>query len=111
MIYRYELKNELKGEINYESIKSELIIKIKYILFLLAIIGIILFSFSKFYTSFFREHKSLRYHINPSFWLYNINYVIIKNYTSHAITLEKIGNDAKITSNENEKRKSPVYGE
>ena len=94
-----------KIEIDYEDIKTELFRKLKSIFISLAIIGIILFSFSKFYTSFFREHKSLRYHINPSFWLYNINYVIIKNYTSHAITLEKIGNDAKITSNENEKRK------
>ena len=94
-----------KIEIDYEDIKTELFRKLKSIFISLAIIGIILFSFSKFYTSFFREHKSLRYHINPSFWLYNINYLIIKNYTSHAITLEKIGNDAKITSNENEKRK------
>ena len=100
-----------KIEIDYEDIKTELFRKLKSIFISLAIIGIILFSFSKFYTSFFREHKSLRYHINPSFWLYNINYVIIKNYTSHAITLEKIGNDAKITSNEKRKIMILVVGE
>lgn len=33
-------------------------------------------SLSKFYTSFFREHKPLRYNINLIYWIYSIvNYV------------------------------------
>ena len=94
-----------KLEINYENIKSELITKLKYILISLSIIGVILFSFSKFYTSFFREHKSLRYHSNPIFWIYSINNFLVKSFTSQTITLKKIGDDAKISINMDEKRK------
>ncbi len=94
-----------KIEIDYENIKYELGIKIKYILISASIIGIILFSFSKFYTSFFREHKSLRYHVNPTFWLYNINHYIIKTYSDRVIELKKIGEDAKISIEKNQKRK------
>ena len=94
-----------KIEIDYEDIKTELLTKLKYLFVCLAITGIILFSFSKFYTSFFREHKSLRYHVNPIFWLYNINHYIIKSYNTKVIELKKIGEDAKIPINENQKRK------
>jgi lipid A ethanolaminephosphotransferase len=95
----------LKSEIFYDDVKVELIRKIKNILILLTIIGITFFSFSKFYTSFFREHKPLRYHVNPSFWLYNINNHLLKTYTNQSSKLEEIGSDAKITFDVNEKRK------
>lgn len=97
-----------KTEVDYENIKTELYKKLKSIFISLAILGIILFSFSKFYASFFREHKPLRYHSNPVFWLYSINNYIIKSYTSHAIELKKIGEDAKILAETSEKRKIMV---
>ena len=94
-----------KIEIKYKTIKKELATKLKYILISLSIIGIILFLFGKFYTSFFREHKPLRYYINPISWVYNINNHLLKTYTNQTSKLEKIANDAKINFNENEKRR------
>jgi len=54
-----------KSQIVYKPLKSELFSKLKTIILSIILISIILFSFSKFYTSFFREHKPLRYNINP----------------------------------------------
>ena len=54
-----------KTNITYNSTKKEIYKKFQTIFFSLTIIGLILFSFSKFYTSFFREHKPLRYSVNP----------------------------------------------
>lgn len=49
-----------KTKIEYGTLKSEMILKAKAILLSLLLIVIVLFSFNKFYTSFFREHKPLR---------------------------------------------------
>ncbi len=85
-----------KANIEYKTFGKEFILKIKNIVISLAIILIIIFSFSKFYTSFFREHKPLRYHVNPIYWIYSIGNYINKTINSGPITLEKIGVDAKI---------------
>ena len=58
-----------------------------------------LFSFSKFYTSFFREHKPLRYYTNPTYWIYSIGNYISKTLSSKEIIVKQIGLDAKITNN------------
>lgn len=64
----------------------------------LVISVVIIFAFSKFYTSFFREYKSLRLYTNPTFYLYSIGEYIGKSF-SHEITgLKKIGEDAHILS-------------
>ncbi len=59
-----------KAKIEYKPFKQEIFEKLKILFLSLTIILIILFSFSKFYTSFFREHKPLRYHVNPIYWIY-----------------------------------------
>lgn len=84
-----------KLKINYRPLKSELIAKIKTLVLSLALIIIIILSFSKFYTSFFREHKPLRYHVNPVFWIYSIGNYINKTINNGPIVLSKIGEDAK----------------
>jgi len=91
-----------KTPLKYSSFKEELIKRVKTLLFSLLIIVILLFSFSKFYTSFFREHKPLRYYTNPTYWIYSIGDYVAKTFNSGDIVLKPIGLDAKIVSKEKE---------
>ncbi len=84
-----------KTQIKYKLFKQELLAKAKTITLSLIIILIILFSFSKFYTSFLREHKPLRYHVNPIYWIYSIGNYINKSVNSGPIIVKEIGTDAK----------------
>jgi len=57
-------------ELESTSWKKTVITKMRdAFLSLLIIFGMVLL-FSKFYTSFFREHKPLRYYTNPSYYIY-----------------------------------------
>ena len=85
-----------KIPLNYNNTKQELINKIKSIFISLFLIAVIIFSFSKFYTSFLREHKPLRYYINPTYWIYSISKYINLTYSNEKKELKKIGLDAKI---------------
>ncbi len=86
-----------KSKIKYENIKKEAIKKLKVLFFCFFIIIVIIFSFSKFYASFFREHKSLRYYINPTYWVYSIGNYFTKSITPDTTQFKIIGADAKIT--------------
>lgn len=85
-----------KVNVNYKSCKLELLSKLKTITLSLAIIAIIVVSLSKFYTSFLREHKSLRYYENPLEWINSIG-----KYVKELTALERkdaspLGTDALI---------------
>jgi lipid A ethanolaminephosphotransferase len=88
-----------KTKIEYKPFKTELLSKIKTIILSLGIVLIILFSFSKFYTSFFREHKPLRYHVNPIYWIYSIGNYINKSINNGPIIVKQVGTDAKTKEN------------
>ncbi|MEO1953530.1 MAG: phosphoethanolamine--lipid A transferase [Campylobacterales bacterium] len=81
-----------------KNLKDEMILKLKVILSSLAIIIIMIVSFSKFYTSFFREHKPLRYYTNPTYWIYGTGKYINETYNTVDKTLKTIGEDAKIVT-------------
>ena len=63
------------------------------------VVGVILiFVFSKFYTSFFREHAPLRSYTNPANYLYSIGEYVHESF-SHPVTgLKIIGHDAHIAT-------------
>ncbi|WP_321368101.1 phosphoethanolamine--lipid A transferase [uncultured Desulfuromusa sp.] len=61
----------------------------------LLIIIIALLSFSKFYTSFFREHKPLRYYTNPTYAFYSAGKYIGNKFSSGEKQIKTIGLDAK----------------
>jgi len=82
-----------KLNINYQNLTQ----KIKTIFISLAIIISILFLFSKYYTSFFREHKPLRYYTNPTFWIYNIGKFITLTASNNNRPIKLIGTDAIVT--------------
>ena len=91
-----------KTKLKIDSFKVESFRKLKTLLLALLVIIIILFSFSKFYTSFFREHKPLRYYTNPTYWMYSIGDYIAKTLNSGEVVVKPIGLDAKILNAEKE---------
>ena len=94
-----------KIDIEYQTFKKEFISKIISIFISLILIAIIIFSFSKFYTSFFREHKPLRYYTNPTYWIYSIADYINKTLNSGPIVVKQIGLDAKISNRDKQNHK------
>ena len=93
-----------KSKIEYMGIKKELISKLKTLFLSVVLISIVVFSFSKFYTSFFREHKPLRYSVNPVYWIYSIGKYTSKTANSGPIIVKKIENDAKVVEGDKDKK-------
>ena len=87
-----------RAPVVYRPIKSELLSKLKMILLSLAVIAASLFIYSKHYTSFFREHKPLRFTINPLYWIYSAGKYIVLTYNNGPIILKPMGEDATIPS-------------
>jgi lipid A ethanolaminephosphotransferase len=93
-----------KANIHYGSFKEELIQKIKLLLISLGLIVALVFLFSKFYTSFFREHKPLRLYTNPTFYIYSAVKHINNVLNSGPIVVQQIGLDAKVVKKTSKKR-------
>ena len=82
------------------SLKKASLYKIRDILFALVLLIATLLLFSKFYTSFFREHKSLRYYMNPSYYVYSLGKYINKSIHIQNKALQPVGLDAKVFETE-----------
>jgi len=100
-----------KTKIIYQPLKKEIIDRLKYIIGSMIIIFITLFIFSKTFTSFFREHKPLRYYTNPTFYIYNIGKFINQRYIKKPLPFKKIGVDAKLKNTKQQKLIIFVLGE
>ena len=85
-----------KIKIKYKSFKDELLSKLVVVFCTLLIILLSVFSLSAFYSSFFREHKPLRYYVNPLYYIYSIAEYIGTGLNSGEIVITAIGTDAKI---------------
>jgi len=85
-----------KIPILYRDLKSELFSKAKYIFVSFIVIVLCFTLFNKNYTSFFREHKPLRYNVNPTYWIYAIGDYVSKTFASTPQKLQEIGLDAKV---------------
>ena len=84
-----------KIKIVYKPFKSAVFEKFKVLLVSLLVIVLMLLSFSKFYTSFFREHKPLRYYTNPTYWIYSFGKYLSYTFNDSSIVLAQQGLDAK----------------
>lgn len=80
--------------------RKTLIEKGKTIAIALGVIVVLIFSFSKYYTSFFREHKPLRYYANPTYYLYSLESYVQKTFSHPYTGLTPIGQDAVIEGGE-----------
>ncbi len=100
-----------KTHIVYRGLKQEIWAKFKSIGLSLVLVFAMLLGFSKFYTSFFREHKVLRFYTNPTYWIYSIGYYVKGTYFSTQHTLKLIGLDAKIDPKTKKRLVIMVVGE
>ncbi|WP_428737580.1 phosphoethanolamine transferase [Sulfurimonas sp.] len=94
-----------KVKIEYRAFKKEVFAKIITVFASLALVLLSVFIFSKHYTSFFREHKPLRYSTNPTYWIYSTVKYISKTFNSGPIIVKPLGEDAKINEDENTTKK------
>ena len=84
-----------KTPVVWESLTTELIKKALRIILSLIIIACLLFSFSRFYTSFFREHRVLRHYTNPIAWVHATGKYIRGTVESDTNQITPIGMDAR----------------
>ncbi|WP_226962152.1 phosphoethanolamine transferase [Sulfurimonas marina] len=98
-----------KSKIEYGSFKKEMFAKIVTVFGALALVLLSVFIFSKHYTSFFREHKPLRYSTNPPYWIYSTGKYINKTFNSGPIIVKPLGEDAKIEGDANETKKLVIF--
>jgi lipid A ethanolaminephosphotransferase len=92
-----------RAKVEYLSFGKNLFFKIKYIVLFIGLMVAVIFTFSKFYTSFFREYKPLRYYTNPTYFIYSFGKYIYKTFEV-APKFEMIGEDAKVIRELEKKR-------
>lgn len=56
--------------------------------------------FSKFYTSFFRENKPLRYYANPIYYIYSVGKYLNGTSNTHKTTVFPLGRDAQVVESD-----------
>ncbi len=79
-----------------ESLRQNLIGKLRNIAFSFLLLVAMILCFSKFYTSFFREHKPLRYYTNPTYYIYSTGKYFNKIFRNKNEPLRAIGTDARV---------------
>ena len=100
-----------KTPILYRPFRVELLSKLKNSVIFIVLTLLVVAMFGKFYTSFFREHKILRFYSNPSFWIDSTRVYIAQNMENKNKTIEAIGLDATIENNTTRKIVFMVVGE
>ncbi len=58
------------------------------------VIAVCMLSFGRFYASFLRQHKTLRYHTNPTYAIYSVGQYVGRQFKSSRKPLKHIGLDA-----------------
>ncbi len=78
--------------------KKATLIKARDMIICLLVILSMLLLFSRFYTSFFREHKPLRYYTNPSYYIYSAGKYLSDTFNTTRLAIRPVGEDAKKTA-------------
>lgn len=76
--------------------KKALLIKLRDVVVALLVALALVLGFSKHYTSFFREHKALRYTTNPTYYLYSLGKYIGRAFKQDHGVMHAVGTDAHI---------------
>lgn len=85
-----------KLNITFKSGWQEVISRVKLISFTLLSVLAVIYLFSDFYSSFFREHKPLRYYTNPSYYIFSSGKYVGGLFASSQLPLQTTGLDAKV---------------
>ena len=89
-----------KVNVYHRPLKSELLSKLKWIVVLVAIVLANGLSFSRYYASFFREHKQLRYYANPITWMYSAVKFSFDPLKAETTAMHPVGKDAAIPASD-----------
>lgn len=89
-----------KMRIHYQSPGREIISRILLLVAIPLCILPLVSTSGDYYSSFFREHKSLRFYSNPGYYLYSVGRYVKQHLTSGNHALTPLGLDAKIPSTE-----------
>ncbi len=82
--------------------KREIRYKLQTVMALIVLMVLCILPFSDFYSSFFREHKPLRYYSNPSFPIYSMGkYIKQKIKSSTVPTFIRLANNVEHTVTDN----------
>ena len=90
-------------KIEYKSYKREVLNRLFVIFAVLLLVGASYMTFSKNYSSFFRNHGELRYYLNPSYPIYSF-VKFVKREFQVPKTIIPIANDANIKQTDSKKR-------
>jgi lipid A ethanolaminephosphotransferase len=85
-----------KAKIIKSSRKTQIFSSIKHLVVFSLIFVAITMAFSKSYTSLLREHRDLRFHINPMYWVYAVGKSVGMQLETSAKPFVEIGMDAQI---------------
>lgn len=86
-------------ELPQQALKVTIIQKSKLLFFSLVCISLMLAIFSSHFTTFFREHKPLRYYLNPIYPLYSFGFFINSHFKSEDLSELKTYDFTKIATN------------
>lgn len=92
-----------KVTVHQRSGKTEMLSKAKWILVLVSIVLATGVGFSRYYASFFREHKQLRYYANPITWMYSAVKFSFGSLKAERTAVRQVGVDAKIPASDTDR--------
>ncbi len=98
----------IKTKIEPQTLKKFWISKSKFMGLSIVTIVLSLLLQGSFYASFFREHKTIRFYSNPSYFIYSFGKYISKFYQVESKPYTPIGLDAHQNKNNNRQRKVMV---
>lgn len=84
-----------KVRIVYADTRREALSRIKLFSATLGLALAVILVFGRFYASFFREHKPLRYFSNPSYYIYSTVKYLKRSIKKERLPLKPVGLDAK----------------
>lgn len=85
-----------KARVVYKTFLVDLLGRLKIVGVSLVVIFLLLFSFGKFYASFFREQKPLRYYTNPTYWVYSLGKFSGGFFSNPNKALAELGRNSRI---------------
>lgn len=87
-----------RARVNYGPLKKGALDKLKVVVISFLVTVVMILAFGRFYTSFFREHKPLRYYVNPLHYMYSTARYFGERFDRHSLELRRIGEDATVTA-------------
>lgn len=92
-----------KINLQEKSFKLEIWSRCKSLLLSFILIFLIVLSSGKFYASFFREQKPLRYYANPAYWIYSVGKFSFDFFSIENNQFYAYGRDSIIPKNDNDR--------